>query len=133
MAKYPTNPIPSYEHVTQQRWKTVISIFDDGNEQRRQKWTAPQYDVTLQYNAVPTSYMSTLWSFFESRKGAYEAFHYYIGEAWSQKYTVSGAYIAVADGAATVFRTLIEARLRHILDQPALSADVKDIATRALA
>jgi hypothetical protein len=47
--------------------------------------------------------MSTLWSFFESRKGAYEAFHYYIGEAWSQKYTVSGAYIAVADGAATVY------------------------------
>ena len=103
MAKYPTTPIPSYEHVTQARYKTVISIFDDGNEQRRQKWTAPQYDVTLQYNAVPTSCMSTLWSFFESRKGAYEAFHYYIGEAWSQKYTVSGAYIAVADGAATVY------------------------------
>ena len=30
-------------------------------------------------------------------------------------------------------RALIETRLRHILDQPALSADVKDIATRALA
>ena len=30
-------------------------------------------------------------------------------------------------------RALIEARLKHILDQPALSADVKDIATRALA
>jgi len=103
MAKYPTTPIPSYEHVTQARYKTVISIFDDGNEQRRQKWTAPQYDVTLQYNAVPTSCMSTLWSFFESRKGAYEAFHYYIGEAWSQKYAVAGAYIAVANGSDTVF------------------------------
>jgi len=47
--------------------------------------------------------MTTVWNFFEARKGAYEAFHYYIGEAWSQKYTVSGAYIAVADGTATAF------------------------------
>ena len=103
MAKYPTTPIPSYEHVTQARYKTVISIFDDGNEQRRQKWTAPQYDVTLQYNAIRTTAMTTLWNFFEARKGAYEAFHYYIGEAWSEKQTVTGAYIAVADGSATAF------------------------------
>ena len=103
MAKYPTTPIPSYEHVTQARYKTVISIFDDGNEQRRQKWTAPQYDITLQYNAIRATAMSTIWNFFEARKGAYEAFHYYIGEAWGEKQDVKGAYIAVADGTATAF------------------------------
>lgn len=103
MAKFPTSPVPSYEHVTQARFKTVISIFDDGNEQRRQKWTAPQYDISLQFNAIPTTAMQTLWNFFEARKGAYDAFSYYIGEAWSEKQTVTGAYIAVADGSATGF------------------------------
>lgn len=103
MAKYPNSPVPSYEHVAASRWKTVISIFDDGNEQRRQKWTAPQYDITLQYNAIRATAMSTIWNFFEARKGAYEAFHYYIGEAWGEKQDVKGAYIAVADGTATAF------------------------------
>lgn len=103
MAKYPTVPIPQFSQSVEVQYRTIISAFDGGNEQRRAKWTAPQYDVTLAYNALPTSHADTLWNFYRARRGAYEAFNFYLGEAEGQTYSWSSEYVATSPGGTTSF------------------------------
>jgi len=103
MAAFPNSPVPSYEQVVKQKYRTLISIFDSGNEQRRAKWTSNRYDITLQYNALTSTQADTIWDFFKSRQGSYEAFVYFVGEAEDKSYSLSSEYVATADGASSAF------------------------------
>jgi len=103
MAVFPTDPVPSYEQVVKQKFRTVISLFDSGNEQRRAKWTAPRYDISLQFNALTLTEANTLWNFYSARQGSYEAFYYFVGEADNKSYSLSSEYVATADGASSAF------------------------------
>lgn len=103
MAKFPTTPIPSYSQVVEVEYKTIISMFDDGSEQRRAKWDFPKTNIEVYYNALPSSSINTLWDFYRARRGSYEAFHFYLGEAESQSYNESSMYVATADGASTTY------------------------------
>ncbi len=104
MAVYPsTNPYPQYEHVTIQRWKTLISNFDSGKEQRRKKYTYPQYDVTLIYNGITSTQKDNVLNFFEARQGAYEDFYYYIGKAEEINHHWTNVYVAIGNSSSTTF------------------------------
>lgn len=103
MAVFPDSPIPSYEQVATQRYKTIISQFDDGTEQRRTKWTFPKYDVQLNFNALKSTDVDTLWNFFKARRGSYEPFYYFLGRAEQNQYIISNEYVATADGASTAY------------------------------
>ena len=81
-------------------WKTLISAFDDlGYETRKQKWLYPRRTITLQYTGHSKTDGRTLWQFYLSRKGAYEAFNYFVG--FSNTYT--GEYVGSGDGATVIF------------------------------
>ena len=103
MAVFPNSPVPSYEQVVKQKWRTLISLFDAGNEQRRAKWTAPRYDINLRYEALRTTSADILWDFYKARKGSYEAFVYFVGDAEDRSYSLTSEYVATADGASSAF------------------------------
>lgn len=96
-----TAPYPAYENVIAQRFKTIISVHDEGNEQRRAKWDFPRYDITLNYSGLDSSQMQILWNFYTARKGAYEAFYYYAGKAEGISYAWTSVYVATGDGTST--------------------------------
>jgi hypothetical protein len=98
MAQFPTTPKPQLPYNLETEWRTIVSAFDSGNEQRRQKWDFPKYNVSLNYNALEATSVNTLWDFYQDRKGSYEAFHFYTLEAAT--WTV---YVGTGDGTATVF------------------------------
>jgi uncharacterized protein (TIGR02217 family) len=48
--------------------------MDSGAEQRRQLWTFPKYDVSVQYDELDFNELRTLYAFYMARRGAYEGF-----------------------------------------------------------
>jgi len=76
MADYPTSPVPSYSFGKQVQFKTLISAFENGAEQRRSKWSQGKTLFTLVYKAITFTEVGTLWAFYLARKGVFEAFTY---------------------------------------------------------
>jgi len=76
MQTYPTSPAPSYSFGKQVQFKTLISAFENGAEQRRPKWSAGKHLFTLTYKVLNLTEVGTLWAFYLARKGSYEAFTY---------------------------------------------------------
>lgn len=72
----PTTPSPQYPGKLTPIWKTLVSDYESGNEQRRQKWLYAKYDVSVNYGALELSDVKTLWEFYMARKGAFESFYY---------------------------------------------------------
>jgi len=99
MAQYPTSPAPQIPYELTSNWKTIVSAFDSGVEQRRQKQTYPKYDVSLIYNALTVASFATLWNFYHARAGAFEAFYFYTLETtdWD------GLFVGTGDDATVTF------------------------------
>ena len=68
-------------------YKTAISTFDSGKEQRRQKWTNPRRRFHLVYNAITKTVADLIRAEFENNKGAYTSFSW-TNPFDSQSYTV---------------------------------------------
>jgi len=80
--------------------KTLFSEFDDvGEEQRKQKWLYPRRNVTLQYKGKSKADARTVWQFYLSRNGPFEAFNFFS----CRSDTYEGEYAAVGDGSTTIF------------------------------
>ena len=99
MALFPQVPKPQYPYELTAVWKTIVSGFDSGVEQRRQKQTYAKYDVSVTYNALSGANFQTLWNFYIARKGTYEAFYFYTLETANWK----GLYCRTGDGATVTF------------------------------
>lgn len=99
MAEFPTTPRPSYPVIIEPEWKTNISTFDSGKEQRRQKWDYPKYNVELTYNVLSSANIQVLWDFYMARKGASEAFYFYDLESVAH----NAQYVGQGDGAIVTF------------------------------
>jgi len=99
MATFPTSPRPLHPYVVTPVWKTLISDYEGGAEQRRQKWLYAKYDITLKYQKLSNANAQILWAFYMARKGACESFYFY------DLYVADhiGLYIATADGILDVF------------------------------
>ncbi len=99
MAEFPTTPVPFAPLEISANWKTIISGFDSGVEQRRQKQTYPKYDVALTYAALLDADFMTLWNFYQSMKGALKAFYFYTLESsdWD------GLFVGTGDDATVIF------------------------------
>jgi len=104
VATFPESPIPIYPLVIEPEWQTVISGFDGGGEQRRQKQLFPKYNVAVQYDALSETAMQTLWAFYMARKGAYEAFYIYdLSLLASISPNYDGQYVGTGDAATDIF------------------------------
>ncbi len=99
MSEYPTSPAPSYPVDIDAKWNTLISKFDSGTEQRRQKQIQPLFDVTLTYKLLEQDEMQLLWDFYQERRGSWESFYFYSLESddWGE------LYVGVGDGSTVTF------------------------------
>ncbi|MDD5500521.1 hypothetical protein BU251_09210 [Candidatus Velamenicoccus archaeovorus] len=55
-------------------YKTLVSEFENGAEQRRRKWANPLAKWTLRFNNRTQAEMAEVLDFFKSRFGAFMAF-----------------------------------------------------------
>jgi len=73
---FPSTITPSYSIVHDIEFRTLVSSFENGAEQRRNKWSQGKRQWTLVYNALTTSQILDLYNFYTSQKGAYTSFTY---------------------------------------------------------
>lgn len=102
MAAYPDySEVPQHEPYEEEiHYKTLISNFDDlGEEQRKQKWLYPKRIINVKHRYVTQAQGRTIWEFYKARKGAYEAFNYFVPEATA--YTAE--YVGTGDDSATSY------------------------------
>jgi hypothetical protein len=96
---YPTTPVPQFPYSVSPRWKTIITTFDTGAEQRRSKRPFAQYDVTLTYDVITVAEMQTLWNFYQSAKGSYMPFFFYCYESAAY----ANLLVGTGDAVTTIF------------------------------
>ena len=99
MQVYPVAPVHTYPLGLTPLWKTLVSDFENGGEQRRQLWLYPKYDISLQYDVLTLANIDLLWAFYMARKGAYEAFYFY--DLYMSSHI--GAYVATGNGTTDIF------------------------------
>jgi len=104
MAVFPENILPVYPVLIEPEWHTLISNFDDGSEQRRQKSLYARYNVRLQYKSLSAANAQTIWDFYMARRGAFEAFYFFdpsptIGITTSH----TGLYVGTGNGSTDIF------------------------------
>ncbi len=104
MATYPEAPAPVYPLIIEPEFKTLISGFDGGGEQRRQKQLFAKYNVTVQYDALSAADAQTIYDFYMARKGSYEAFYIYdLALLASISTDHTGLYCGTGDASTEVF------------------------------
>jgi hypothetical protein len=99
MANFPASPTPQYPLGITQKWRTIVSQFDGGGEQRRRKSAFPTYDVVVTYGALSPDEVDTLWDFYNEMGGAYKEFYFFTILTESHK----GLYVGIGDGTTTIF------------------------------
>ena len=99
MAKFPEDVKLSYPLQISPRWRTVVTAFDGGWEQRARKDDFAVYDVTLRIDKVSKTDFLKIWEFYQARKGAYEAFYFFV----PYPDTYKGLYVGVGNGSTTTF------------------------------
>jgi uncharacterized protein (TIGR02217 family) len=78
---------PDFVISETKEYKTLVSTFENGAEQRRKKWNSPLRSFKLQFRNRSQSEMENVKAFFSSKEGAFASF------TWenpldSQEYTV---------------------------------------------
>ncbi|MBI5872995.1 MAG: DUF2460 domain-containing protein [Candidatus Omnitrophica bacterium] len=65
---------PDFTFSTTPEFKTLITKFENGIEQRRPKWTGQLKSFKLVYENRPTLDLSTIQTLFTNKLGSYSAF-----------------------------------------------------------
>lgn len=81
-------------------YNTLITPFESGKEQRRQKWSQPKRIFTLSFNAMAETELDRMWSFYQARAGAYGTFTF---ENPTDSPISAEASIHTANGSRTTF------------------------------
>lgn len=99
MEIYPSTPSPTYPLKLKSQWKTRVSDFESGTEQRVKVWAAPKRNLRLTYEVLSSADVTTVWDFYTSRQGSLEAFWFFYpnSRAWKNEYVGRG------DGTTAVF------------------------------
>lgn len=63
--------MPDYVYTEEIAYKTAISEFENGVEQRRSLWPNPKRKFTLQYNNRSSSDLETIQTLFQGKLGAF--------------------------------------------------------------
>ena len=98
MEIYPSTPAPIRPISIKSEFKTLVTDFETGKEQRRQLWTFPKRTIALKYRTQQTN-TETLWNFYGSRKGKYEPFYFVMPYAENHQ----NEYVTKGDGSAAIF------------------------------
>jgi len=86
--KYSTSILPSPSYKIESNFKTLISDFDDGAEQRNRQWRFPKRSVSLQYNALTQTNRDALHEFYRECYGSYNPFWFvdFKARSWDDEY-----------------------------------------------
>lgn len=57
-------------------FKTKVSDYESGAEQRKQKWTSPKYHFFLSFDVRAVATIDAIKDFFIARAGAYDTFNF---------------------------------------------------------
>ena len=87
METYPTSPVIQYVFTEKIDFKTLVSAFENGYEQRRRKWAHGKRSFSLKYNVLTYNETDTLYDFYIARNGTYDAFSF-VNPNDNQTYTV---------------------------------------------
>lgn len=96
---FPDTPVPVYPFDLEMEFKTLISPYDSGDEQRRSKWQFPKYNFNLTFDNLSLSDVRTLWEFYQTCKGAYDTVYYFL--PWTDAYM--GLYMGTGTGAVGTY------------------------------
>lgn len=99
MAVFPNTPEPEYPEVTTPQYRTLVTDFQSGKEQRRQLWSFPKRSFALKYGALDQSESDIVYNFFNARKGRFETYTFFFPFVESHV----GEYVGVGNGSTTVF------------------------------
>lgn len=100
MPLFPESILISYPVVIGAEWRTLVSDYDSGAEQRRQKWAFPKKRAKIASKNVKPAELGDLWEFYMARKGAKEAFHIYAGNNQDEWY---GEHLGTGDDVQDTF------------------------------
>ena len=105
MAKFPETIVPNYSLVLTPKWQTLKTSLGSQFEQRAAKQLYPQFDVTVNFNAIPDhDDVMVLWDFYQARQGSYESFYIYDPQLHAATYPAhTGLYIGTGDGSTDIF------------------------------
>jgi len=77
MAVFPEDIDLSFPIIIEPEWDTLVSTFDSGAEQRRQKSLYPRFNVRFRLNGYSATDAQTVWDFYMARKGMFESFYFF--------------------------------------------------------
>jgi len=81
------------------RWKTNISGYDTGSEQRIAKRQFAVFDFKLKFPSLSKADAQSIWNFYNARKGAFQAFYIFAPESETHE----GLFVAEGDGSRDIF------------------------------
>ncbi len=76
MATFPATPKPQFISTYSVGWKTLVTSFESGKEQRRAKRSSSITIFNLVFNALTKANAETLRNFHIARLGSFESFDY---------------------------------------------------------
>ena len=74
-------------YVWGDRWRTLVTRFEDGGEQRRQKLSSKIMAFHIEFTAIGETTLNQIRTFFNQQKGMYDTFTF-TNPHDSQSYTV---------------------------------------------
>jgi hypothetical protein len=77
MAIFPESIDLAFPIIIEPEWDTLVSQFDSGAEQRRQKSLYPKFNAKLRLNGYAAAAAQTIWDFYMARKGRFESFYFF--------------------------------------------------------
>lgn len=80
-------------------YNTLITRYEDGKEQRRQKWSAPKRVFSISLRGRTRDIFTQVWNFYNSRNGAFDTF-YFVNP---NETPVNNENFGTGNGSATVF------------------------------
>lgn len=91
---YPTTPKPTYAYVLDHQFRTLITDFESGEEQRNRRWRFPKRTFLLFYKtmAFTTLQRDAVYEFMQNRSGPYEPFWFFDFQErkWVDQYVGQG-------------------------------------------
>lgn len=93
MANWDINWVPQKIAKFGTEWKTVVSRFESGKEQRRKKWSRNKHHFILSFEALTDTITDEIRVFFDSLYGKYTSFWF---PNFMQK--IKGTRLTMVDG-----------------------------------
>ena len=78
MPTFPTTPQPVKTYSSGITYRNLVSVFENGYEQRRMTWPKGKHSFALQYDVLSQAEFQTLWDFYTVIcSGIYNSFTFY--------------------------------------------------------